>query len=65
MNNSKIYVNVPGIKMAKFPDTFKHLHLEHGKKVSCSIFNTFDYTDKQTNNIVGIGANLTFNSKIE
>ena len=59
-----IYVNVPGIKMASFPKKFNHPGLKDGDKVSCSIFKTFDYTDKQTNNIVGIGANLTFNSKI-
>ena len=63
-NNSKIYVNIPGIKMAKFPDTFIHIDLKDGDKVLCSIFNTFNYTDKQTNNIVGIGANLTFKSII-
>jgi hypothetical protein len=63
-DSNVIYVNVPGIKMASFPKKFNHPGLKDDDKVSCTIFKTFDYTDKHTNNIVGIGANLTFNSKI-
>ena len=66
-DSNEIYVNVPGIKMASFPKKFTeftNLKFRDGMKVSCSIFKTYDYKEKNTNKIVGIGANLTFNSII-
>ena len=66
-DSNDIYVNVPGIKMASFPKKFTeftNLKFRDGMKVSCSIFKTYDYKEKNTNKIVGIGANLTFNSII-
>jgi hypothetical protein len=66
-DSNEIYVNVPGIKMASFPKKFTeytNLKFHDGMKVSCSIFKTYDYKEKNTNKIVGIGANLTFNSII-
>jgi len=64
INNSKIYVNIPGIKMATFPKNFNHTGLRDGMKVSCSIYKTYDYKEKNSNNIVGLAANLTFKSII-
>ena len=66
-DSNEIYVNVPGIKMASFPKKFTeftNLKFRDGMKVSSSIFKTYDYKEKNTNKIVGIGANLTFNSII-
>ena len=66
-DSNEIYVNVPGIKMASFPKKFTeftNLKFRDGMKVSCTIFKTYDYKEKNTNKIVGIGANLTFNSII-
>jgi hypothetical protein len=63
-NLNVIYVNIPGIKMASFPKNFNHTGLKDGMEVSCTIYKTYDHIDKKTNNIDGIGANLTFNSII-
>lgn len=59
-----IYVTVPYIKMATIPKGFNHTELRVGMKVSCSIFKTFDFIDKEKKNITGLVANLTFNSII-
>jgi hypothetical protein len=66
-DSNDIYVNVQGIKMASFPKKFTeftNLKFRDGMKVSSSIFKTYDYKEKNTNKIVGIGANLTFISII-
>jgi hypothetical protein len=59
-DSNVIYINVSGIKMATFPKTFNHTGLRDGMKVSCSIYKTYDYKEKNSNNVVGLAANLTF-----
>jgi hypothetical protein len=57
------YVFTPAIKKATFPKNFSHTGLKNGMKVSCSIFNTYDYKDAD-NNVIGMGAILSFISII-
>ena len=63
-DSNVVYINVSGIKMATFPKTFNHTGLRDGMKVSCCVFKTYDYKEKNSNNIVGLAANLTFKSII-
>jgi len=57
------YIFTPAIKKATFPKNFSHTGLKNGMKVSCSIFNTYDYKDAD-NNVIGMGAILSFISII-
>lgn len=63
-DSNVVYINVHGIKMATFPKTFNHTGLRDGMKVSCSVYKTYDYKEKNSNNVVGLAANLTFKSII-
>jgi len=63
INKDITYVNIPGIKKATFPKNFKHTGLKNGMKVSCSIYNTYDYKDNDEN-VIGLCANLSFISII-
>ena len=58
------FVNIDGIKLGKFPSNFIHPNLQHGDKISCKIFTTFDYKNND-NKICGLGAMLSFLNKIE
>ena len=63
-DSNVVYINVHGIKMETFPKTFNHTGLRDGMKVSCSVYKTYDYKEKNSNNVVGLAANLTFKSII-
>ena len=63
-DSNVVYINVHGIKMATFPKTFNHTGLRDGMKVLCSVYKTYDYKEKNSNNVVGLAANLTFKSII-
>jgi len=61
INNDNTYVNVQGIKLSKFPTKYKNKDLKNGMKVSCSIYEIYDYLDPD-GNISGLLAILTFES---
>jgi len=63
INNDNTYVNVQGIKLTKFPTKYKNKDLKNGMKVSCSIYEIYDYLDTD-GNISGLLAILTFESII-
>ena len=63
INNDNTYVNVQGIKLTKFPTKYKNKDFKNGMKVSCSIYEIFDYLDADEN-ISGLLAILTFKSII-
>lgn len=57
------FIEVKGVKHASFPKNFIH-ELEDGDKISCKIYDIFDFKERETNKITGIGLTLSFIKKI-
>lgn len=63
-NRSISFIEVKGVKHASFPKNFIH-ELEDGDKISCKIYDIFDFKDRETNKITGIGLTLSFIQRID
>jgi len=63
-NHSISFIEVKGVKHASFPKNFIH-ELEDGDKISCKIYDIFDFKDRETNKITGIGLTLSFIQRID
>ena len=62
-NRSISFIEIKGVKHASFPKNFIH-ELKDGDKISCKIYDIFDFKDTETNKITGIGLILSFIQKI-
>jgi hypothetical protein len=62
-NHSISFIEVKGVKHASFPKNFIH-ELEDGDKILCKIYDIFDFKERETNKITGIGLTLSFIQKI-
>ena len=62
-NHSISFIEIKGVKHASFPKNFIH-ELEDGDKISCKIYDIFDFKERETNKITGIGLTLSFIQKI-
>lgn len=63
-NHSISFIEVKGVKHASFPKNFIH-ELEDGDKISCKIYDIFDFKDREKNKIIGIGLILSFIQRID
>lgn len=63
-NNHISFIEVKSVKHASFPKNFIH-ELNDGDKISCKIYDIFDFKERGTNKITGIGLILTFIQKID